>query len=411
MMRKGGHTLLIDGNYFLHSRLFVLPRPKNGVMLEDEASRASLMRKLAIDLASEVRKMRGFIDKVVVAVDARSWRKDLFPTAEYKGTRKADSSIDWNAVYNVYEEFQNILQKHGVVVHKIEGAEADDVLFGWSTLLINKGRNSIIWTGDKDLIQLVNYSKANDSYSLWYSPVQKSLYCFKDFINVLDTSETTNTDDLLFNLSTYSGVREEYKIAIKDWIQSNKVKLTEVNCDEFMFNKLLIGDKSDNIPSVVLWQKEMKGGKLRTYSITDKLADKIFQQYNKENSQFVIDQLFNKDEIEKLADVVYRVIGKSSIAQIKNNISQNMSLMMLHTKVIPDAIQNEIYSSVESELKVLEGTDLSQLTNKEKILEGTGWLKVSQTPKQYDAFSNIPTETKQPKKLKLVGKKTNKKLF
>ena len=410
-MRKGGHTLLIDGNYFLHSRLFVLPRPKNGVMLEDEASRASLMRKLAIDLASEVRKMRGFIDKVVVAVDARSWRKDLFPTAEYKGTRKADSSIDWNAVYGVYEEFQNILQKHGVVVHKIEGAEADDVLFGWSTLLINRGRNSIIWTGDKDLIQLVNYSKANDSYALWYSPVQKSLYCFKDFIDVLDTSETTDTDDLLFNLSTYSGVREEYKIAIKDWIQTNKVKLTEVNCDEFMFNKLLIGDKSDNIPSVVLWQKEMKGGKLRTYSITDKLADKIFQQYNKENSQFVIDQLFNKDEIEKLADVVYRVIGKSSIAQIKNNISQNMSLMMLHTKVIPDAIQNEIYSSVESELKVLEGTDLSQLTNKEKILEGTGWLKVSQTPKQYDAFSNIPTETKQPKKLKLVGKKTNKKLF
>ena len=410
-MRKGGHTLLIDGNYFLHSRLFVLPRPKNGVMLEDEASRASLMRKLAIDLASEVRKMRGFIDKVVVAVDARSWRKDLFPTAEYKGTRKADSSIDWNAVYGVYEEFQNILQKHGVVVHKIEGAEADDVLFGWSTLLINRGRNSIIWTGDKDLIQLVNYSKANDSYSLWYSPVQKSLYCFKDFINVLDTSETTDTDDLLFNLSTYSGVREEYKIAIKDWIQSNKVKLTEVNCDEFMFNKLLIGDKSDNIPSVVLWQKEMKGCKFRTYSITEKLADKIFQQYNKENSQFVIDQLFNKDEIEKLADVVYRVIGKSSVAQIKNNISQNMSLMMLHTKVIPDAIQNEIYSSVESELKVLEGTDLSQLTNKEKILEGTGWLKVSQTPKQYDAFSNIPTETKQPKKLKLVGKKTNKKLF
>jgi len=410
MMRKGGHTLLIDGNYFLHSRLFVLPRPKNGVMLEDEASRASLMRKLAIDLASEVRKMRGFIDKVVVAVDARSWRKDLFPTAEYKGTRKADSSIDWNAVYDVYEEFQNILQKHGVVVHKIEGAEADDVLFGWSTLLINKGRNSIIWTGDKDLIQLVNYSKANDSYALWYSPVQKSLYCFKDFIDVLNTSETTNTDDLLFNLSTYSGVKEEYKQSIKDWIQTNKVKLTEVNCDEFMFNKLLIGDKSDNIPSVVLWQKEMKGGKLRTYSITDKLADKIFQQYNKENSQFVIDQLFNKDEIEKLADVVYRVIGKSSVAQIQSKISQNMSLMMLHTKVIPDAIQNEIYSSIEAELKVLEGTDLSQLTNKEKILEGTSWLKVSQTPKQYDAFVNIP-ETKEKKKLKLVGKKTNTKLF
>jgi 5'-3' exonuclease len=410
MMRKGGHTLLIDGNYFLHSRLFVLPRPKNGRMLEDEASRASLMRKLAIDLASEVRKMRGFIDKVVVAVDARSWRKDLFPTAEYKGTRKADSQIDWEAVYGVYEEFQNILQKHGVVVHKIEGAEADDVLFGWSTLLINKGRNSIIWTGDRDLIQLVNYSKANDSYSLWYSPVQKSLYGFKDFINVLNTSEIEDKDEVLFNLSQYNGVKEEYKQAIKDWIRTNKIKLTEVNCDEFMFKKILIGDKSDNIPSVVMWQKEMKDGKLRTYSITEKLADKIFEQYRKENESFVIDQLFIKNEIDTLSDIVYRVVGKSSKQKINNNIVQNMALMMLHSKVIPDGIQNAIYTSVETELKLLEATDLGKLVNKEKILEGTGWLKISQMPKKYDAFSNIP-ETNAPKKLKLIGKKTNKKLF
>ena len=228
-MRKGAHTLLIDGNYFLHSRLFVLPRPKNTRMLDDEASRASLMRKLAIDLASEVRKMRGFIDNVVVAVDARSWRKDLYPSAEYKGTRKVDDKINWDSVYEVYTEFQDILQTHGVTVHRIEGAEADDVLFGWSTLLINKGRNCIIWTGDRDLIQLVNYSKANDSYALWYSPTQKSLYGFKDFINVLNTSEIEDKEELLFNLSTYSGFKEEYKQAVRDWIAKNKIKLTEVN--------------------------------------------------------------------------------------------------------------------------------------------------------------------------------------
>lgn len=409
-MRKGAHTLLIDGNYFLHSRLFVLPRPKNARMLDDEASRASLMRKLAIDLASEVRKMRGFIDNVVVAVDARSWRKDLYPSAEYKGTRKVDDKINWDSVYEVYTEFQDILQTHGVTVHRIEGAEADDVLFGWSTLLINKGRNCIIWTGDRDLIQLVNYSKANDSYALWYSPTQKSLYGFKDFINVLNTSEIEDKEELLFNLSTYSGFKEEYKQAVRDWIAKNKIKLTEVNCDEFMFKKILIGDKSDNIPSVVLWQKEMKGGKLRTYSITDKLADKIFKQYAKENESFVIDQLFNKNEVETLADVVYRVVGKSSKQAIKNNIFQNMSLMMLHTKVIPDAIQNEIYSNVETELKVLKATNLSKLSNKEQILEGTDWLTIKQTPKQHDVFSNI-NETESPKKIKLIGKKTNSKLF
>lgn len=408
-MKKGGHTLLIDGNYFLHSRLFVLPRPKQGKMLEDDDSRAVFMRKLAIDLASEVRKMRDFIDKVVVAVDARSWRKDLYPEAEYKGTRKQDSKIDWTSVYNIYEEFQTILQKHGVIVHRIDGAEADDVLFGWSTYLNNKGKNCIVWSGDRDLIQLVNYSQPNDSYTLWYSPAQKSLYTFKDFNKVLNKKSEISNEDFLFNMSAYSGMAEEYKQSMKNWIESNKVKVTEVNCDEFIFKKILIGDKSDNIPSVIVWQKEIKGGKLRTYSITEKLADKIYDQYTKEKDSFVIDQLFNSDELDTLSDIVYRVVGKSKKHIIRTKIFENMTLMMLHVNVIPEAIQDQIYKGVENCQKFLDETDFSKLVNKDKILEGTEWLRVV-TPKKYDVFDGI-NETKSPKKLKLIGKKKDNKLF
>ena len=408
-MKKGGHTLLIDGNYFLHSRLFVLPRPKQGKMLEDDDSRAVFMRKLAIDLASEVRKMRDFIDKVVVAVDARSWRKDLYPEAEYKGTRKQDSKIDWTSVYNIYEEFQAILQKHGVIVHRIDGAEADDVLFGWSTYLNNKGKNCIVWSGDRDLIQLVNYSQPNDSYTLWYSPAQKSLYAFKDFNSVLNKKSEISNEDFLFNMSAYSGMAEEYKQSMKNWIESNKVKVTEVNCDEFIFKKILIGDKSDNIPSVIVWQKEIKGGKLRTYSITEKLADKIYEQYTKEKDSFVIDQLFNSDELDTLSDIVYRVVGKSKKHVIRTKIFENMTLMMLHVNVIPEAIQDQIYKGVENCQRFLDETDFSKLVNKDKILEGTEWLRVV-TPKKYDVFDGID-ETKSPKKLKLIGKKKDNKLF
>ena len=139
------------------------------------------------------------------------------------------------------------------------------------------------------------------------------------------------------------------------------------------------------------------------------MSEKIFKQYTKENNTFVIDQLFNKEEVKKLSDIVYRVIGKSSVEQIKSNIFQNMSLMMLHVKVIPDAIQNEIYLNVEKELKTFDSLNFSNLTNKDKILEGTDWLKVTM-PKQYDPFSNLP-ETKSKTNLKLIGKKTNKKLF
>ena len=107
-MKLGKHTLLIDGNYFLHSRLFVLPRPKGKQLLGDKDSQSQLMRKLCIDFASEVRKMSPFVDQIVIAVDARSWRKDLFPEAEYKGTRVPDNSVNWKAVFEVYAEWQKI---------------------------------------------------------------------------------------------------------------------------------------------------------------------------------------------------------------------------------------------------------------------------------------------------------------
>ena len=412
MMKKGGHTLLIDGNYFLHSRLFVLPRPKRGKMMEDEESRAILMRKLAIDLASEVRKMRDFIDKVVVTVDARSWRKDLFPEAAYKGTRKQDSKIDWESVYNIYEEFQNILQKHGVVVHRIEGAEADDVLWGWSTFLNSCEKNCIVWTGDRDLIQLVNYSKSSSAYTLWYSSARKSLYAFEDFKNVLNTEEEIDNEDMLFNLSEYSGFAQEYKHAMKSWIQSNGVKITEVNADEFLFKKILMGDSSDNIPSVVVWQNQLKNGKLRTYSITEKMADKIYQQFTKEQKDLnlsTVDYLLGASRRKELAEIIYRVIGKESVEYITQRIFNNMSLMMLHTSIIPDALQEQIYKEVEKEYTLLNNMDISKLTNKDKILENTKWLEIKQATKA-DIFSNLD-ETKPPKKLKLIGKKKDNKLF
>lgn len=142
-MKLGKHTLLIDGNYFLHSRLFVLPRPKGKQLLADKESQSQLMRKLCIDFASEVRKMSPFVDQIVVAVDAKSWRKDLFPDAQYKGTRTHDDSINWKAVFDVYSEWQKILENKGIVIHQVQGAEADDVMYGWSTQLNSEGKNCI----------------------------------------------------------------------------------------------------------------------------------------------------------------------------------------------------------------------------------------------------------------------------
>ena len=410
-MKVGKHTLLIDGNYFVFSRLFVLPKPKKGKLLDDDKQRAQFMRKLAIDFASEMRKLKMFVDDVVLAVDSKSWRKDLFPASDYKGTRKQNQTVDWPSVYAVYEEFQKVVASKGVTVHQIQGAEADDVIFGWSTMLNARGKSCIVWSGDRDLIQLVNYSDTNDSHTLWYYNTKKTLYAYKGFEKDMNTSATAeiSNDDMLFNMGGSAMSRDTYQNDILDWIKANKIKTEEIDCDEFIFKKILVGDKSDNIQSVVTWQKEMKNGKLRNYSITDKTAETIWKQYIKEYDNFTIDFLFSSEAKDILSDIIYRVVGQTNTTLIKTNLTTNIALMLLHNKTIPDPIQKAIYEAIERDWEgAIESKE--SIMEMDKILEGTDWLegakKANFAPDPF-AGMDVPEEPK-GSPMKLVGKKTKK---
>lgn len=404
-MKLGKHTLLIDGNYFVFSRLFVMPKPKSGKLLGSDKARAQFMRKLAIDFASEMRKLSAFVDDVVVAVDSKSWRKDLYPEADYKGTRKQDSSVDWDALYSLYGEFQDIIASKGVTVHQIQGAEADDVLFAWSTMLNDRGKSCIVWTGDRDLIQLVNYSAANDAHTIWYYNTKKSLYAYEGFLKDLEYQHTSDMSDeeMLFNMGSQSSMRDRYQGDIKDWINKNNIQVSEVDCDEFILKKILTGDRSDNIPSVVTWQKEMKNGKIRNYSITDRQAEKIMDQFLREHDEFRIDHLFNSASKDSIADIIYRVVGHSTPNLIKVNLSSNISLMLLHNNIIPDSIQRAIYEKIDLDW---EGAidDINNVLDKDIILKGTKWLK-SEAPTGFDPFEGMDVPQEKAGKMKLVNKR------
>jgi len=408
-MKVGKHTLLIDGNYFVFSRLFVMPKPKSGKLLGDDKQQAQFMRKLAIDFASEMRKLKTFVDDVVLTVDSKSWRKDLYPEADYKGTRKQNEDVEWSAVYAVYEEFQRILATKGVTVHQIQGAEADDVLFGWSTMLNDRGKSCIVWTGDRDLIQLVNYSTANDAHTIWYYNTKKSLFAYEGFVKDMELSAASDlsTEDMLFNMGGQHMMRDNYQRQILEWITANKIEVSEVDCDYFIFNKILTGDKSDNIPSVLTWQKELKAGTLRKYSITDKMADAIYDQFIKECQSFTVENLFSNELKDKLVDIIYRVVGTGNTNLIKGNLTNNIALMLLHTKTIPDPIQRAIYNAIE---KDWEGAidNIDNVLDMDKILANTDWLgdKGSFAPDVFSGF-DIPKEESKP--MKLVGKKTETK--
>lgn len=392
-MKLGKHTLIIDGNYFVHSRLFVLPRAKNEQLLGDRDGQEQFMRKLCIDFASEVRKMTPFVDQIVMAVDSKSWRKDLFPDAEYKGTRVADNSVNWENVFNVYTEFQNILAKYGVIIHKVPGAEADDILFGWSTQLNNEGKNCIVWTGDRDLIQLVNYNDATDAYTLWYYNSQRKLIAFEGFQALLDGANDTliTNDDLLFNMSSDEVMGDQLKSDFQAWVSKNSVKIEEVNCDDFIFSKILQGDKSDNIRSVVTWTKRTSSGSIRNYSVTEKHANQILEKYRETEGNFHIDHFFVATQVDIIVDLIHKVVGKSTPDEIRIAFNQNLDLMLLHFNTIPEGIQKSIYKEIEKDYNT--NTQMINLVQMERILEGTDWntstKKGSSAPKSYDAFATL----------------------
>lgn len=389
-MKLGKHTLMIDGNYFVYSRLYVMPRRKGKQLLETEKDQGQFMRKLCIDFASEIRKMTPFVDEVVIAVDSKSWRKDFYPEAEYKGTRKSDDSVNWAAVYRIYDEFRALLQKNGVIIQQTPGAEADDILFARATELNNQGKNCIVWTGDRDLIQLVDYTQATDGYTLWYYNTKRNLLAFEGFNELLEetTGDSVSADELLFDLNNSDISSDEMKGKLKEWIRSNRVNIEEIDSRAFIFKKILVGDKSDNIQSVVTYTKAMKNGKVRTFSITDKQADKILAQYEKDFGRFEVEQLFLPAVIDKMADVIYRVNGNSTIESIKQTLRLNIQLMLLHVRTIPEPIMNAMYTDIEVNNPELNVYNVSQM---ERILEGTNWTKKNgdSVPDNFDPFSGL----------------------
>ena len=61
------------------------------------------------------------------------------------------------------------------------GCEADDLIFGWSSYLNSVGRNSIILSGDNDLIQLVHHDATSNTNTIYYNKFIKSLYVYPGF--------------------------------------------------------------------------------------------------------------------------------------------------------------------------------------------------------------------------------------
>src|SRR6185312_357139 len=116
--------LLIDLHQIFFSTLMTQLFGRKDVPLDE-----NLYRHMVLNTIRANRVKFKEYDQVVIATDAKSWRKDVFPF--YKANRKTDrdkSGFDWNEIFaSLHKIREEIKANFPYRVIYVEGAEADDI--------------------------------------------------------------------------------------------------------------------------------------------------------------------------------------------------------------------------------------------------------------------------------------------
>jgi 5'-3' exonuclease len=317
--------LIIDGNYILSKLVFTLH--KNNLLY-------GALHKALENSISNYRNWFPFSNVYLVSDSKeKSWRKKFI--SSYKKNRKRDSEIDWEFVYNSYNEVKENLT--GIKVLEAPHVEGDD----WISFLTEKsnsiGNSVIIISNDYDIKQLINFNldklyinvMSNEMYN------SEKIFLPKNYSIFINKISHLPNDDI-FQLNSNSEFIKLFKKFIK------KYEIKEIDSKESLFIKLVSGDKSDNIESA--WT-QVKNGKKR--GIGEKGAKTIYDMYI---SEFGEVDLQDSDFYENIADLICekKKLNKSNIEDIILNIKQNSKLIDLRILNLPNGIVNSMREKYEN---------------------------------------------------------------
>ena len=318
-------NLCIDGNYLMQKSVFVLYKLRN------------LYTDLPIILERDYNTISNlfYFSKIYFISDSRTnWRKKFY--TGYKGTRKKNDSIDWNTVYEIYEEFKNGLnKKRNCEVHQIEYLEGDDIISYVMKETNKKGYSNLLIANDSDLFQLLHYDEVNKYINFMYNFKfsDETIYLPQLYNSFLESVEGTNIDDLFGD----SGSDSEFVEFMRTLTTTKKVK--EVDCEQELFGKIL-GHNKDNIKSIY-----MKGNR----GIGKAGGVKVYDFY-KETYPEIID--FNSNLFkERIIETVkyYKKLKNNDMDEsMMKKLNMNLKLVKLDKKSTP----SKLYEQMEDVINI-----------------------------------------------------------
>lgn len=374
-------NLVFDINNMLFRSMFVLGGFQTNYSFDNQKEIDELMRKISTDTAFLVRLINP--SRVIFAKDDRSWRKkiEIEENEGYKGTRKQNEFINWENVYRVLDEFLDIAEENGMIVSRVDNAEADDLCALWKReLLYNQKQHVVIVSGDEDIRQLVDYYEVDNTkiFSTVFNPFKqgknasRKLYVTDNFNEWLN--ETQESD--IWNMNVTIDVDKGDFKRIRD---TSDVKLEVVDGNHIAMRKVFCGDDGDNIPSIYTWVKTTAAGDEKETRITNAPFTKLYEGLkNSPNDVITHKELIAKSD--KVLQGIRKIVKHEPTFDIKTRLERQIKLVVLDPDLFPRSIVKSFDES-KNEFLSRKRPDIADM-NMNSFLQGTRYVRSSNGVRQ-----------------------------
>lgn len=220
-------NILFDGNYLIWKTFSVwsmyyqdrkkTPEDNDQALLEalkDPEKQQVFLRKVIIDACATINRFKD-VKRVAFVIDSHSWRYRFSDNYKYALTKVR--GIYYKEFINLIDKVEHFFRKKGFIVSRVMGAEGDDLLYVWSIYFSQVLEEElIIITGDSDIRQVINDRVClfcNNSKNLKF-------YCLPN--REVEWNEYFDTDVMVEGIKPF----------------------------EILLYKVIMGDKSDNIPKL-----------------------------------------------------------------------------------------------------------------------------------------------------------------
>lgn len=321
---KNKCTLIVDGNWLLISRLSMCKQSFD-VNASDEDKKLAkdelcdiMTRTINVTLC----KLESAIDNVIFVADGYSWRKLLDKPSSrtdiaYKGNRQREVTLDWEAIFDAMKLEMESLASNNCTVTRCDNTEGDDLIYYWSKRLNSEGINTVIWSTDNDLKQLIRHND-NDTFTAWYND-SNGLFLHNSY----DTSSLDSIDFFM--------MYENPSLTI---LKQSVHRVSYINPDEIVMAKIVCGDSSDNIKSLIIQKRGNKN-----YRITEKVWAQVQNELGIRNTEEFYE---HRDDIIKRLCEIKSVDYDAERDNITEIFDYNRQLVHLHEDSYPEYVKEQM---------------------------------------------------------------------